>query len=193
MIHTPKIEKAIHKASILHRKQVRKGEDELPYITHLFSVFVILAKYTKDEDILIAGLLHDTLEDTSYTADELERDFGPHVKEIVEGVTEQKTKNGILIDWEDRKKGYIQTLETGLEESLYVSAVDKIHNFQSTIDAYSHNAEEFQKDFKSEDRTRFYSGIVDVIVKRLGKEHELAIHLQEVFNNYKIFLKNVYN
>lgn len=193
MIHTPKIEKAIHKASILHRKQVRKGEDALPYITHLFSVFVILAKYTKDEDVLIAGLLHDTLEDTPYTADELEKDFGPRVRSIVQGVSEQKTKDGKTIDWEDRKRGYIQGLETGPEESLYVSAADKIHNFQSTLDAYQNNKERYKKDFVSKDRVLFYGSVVEVIVRRLGNDNELAVRLQEVFDTYKTFLESVYN
>jgi len=192
MIHTPKLERAIHRASLLHRKQVRKGEDELPYITHLFSVFIILAKYTNDEDILISGLLHDTLEDTPYTAEELEKDFGPRIRSIVEGVSEQKTKDGIAIDWEDRKRGYVQVLETGPEESLYVSAADKIHNFQSTIDAYQNNKERYKKDFVSKDRILFYGSVVEVIVRRLGKEHQLALRLQEVFDKYKAFLESVY-
>lgn len=172
---------------------MRKGEDELPYITHLFSVFVILTKYTKDEDVLISGLLHDTLEDTPYTAEELERDFGPRVRSIVEGVSEQKTKDGIVIEWEDRKRGYVQGLETGPEESLYVSAADKIHNFQSTLDSYKDNKEGYKKDFVSKDRVLFYGSVVEVIARRLGDNHPLSVRLQEMFNSYKDFLKSVYN
>ena len=192
MIHTPQIEKAIHKTSILHRKQTRKGEDELPYITHLFSVFIILAKYTQDEDILIAGLLHDTIEDTPYTEDELEKDFGPRIREIVEGVTEKEEKDGRKLDWVERKEEYVRGLEAGPEGSLYVSAADKIHNFTSIIEAYKDKEEEFKKDFKQVDRIRSYEAVVNVIVKRLGKEHQLAKHLQEVFNNYKVFLESIY-
>ncbi len=192
MIYTPKIEKAIRKASMLHKKQTRKGFERLPYVTHLFSVFIILIEYTKDEDVLIAGLLHDTLEDTDYTEDELERDFGSRVKEIVLGVTEQKTKDGEKLDWADRKREYIQGLEIGPEESLYVSAADKIHNFSSIINGYKNSTEEFKKDFKSEDRIHFYGGVVEAIVKRLGEDHELSRHLQEVFLTYKTFLEKVY-
>ncbi len=192
MKYTPKIEKAIQKASSLHQNQVRKGGNKLPYITHLFSVFVILSEYTQDEDILIAGLLHDTLEDTPYTADELEKDFGSRIREIVEGVSEQKTKNGEKIDWVDRKKEYIIGLKAGTEDSLLVSAADKIHNFNSALDAYSDNIEAFKKDFASEDRILFYSTIVDVITERLGKDHLLVVKLQEAFNNYKTFLEKVY-
>ncbi len=192
MIHTPQIEKAIRKVSLLHRKQVRKGGDELPYITHLFSVFIILAKYTKDEDVLIAGLLHDTLEDTPYTGDDLEKDFGPRVRNIVEGVTEKKTRLGKDIDWVERKKGYIEGLKKGPEESLYVSAADKIHNFNTILDQYENNTEGFKRDFEPQDRTRFYGAVVDTLIGRLGKDHALSRHLQEVFNNYKTFLERVY-
>ena len=192
MIHTPKIERAIHKAAVLHRHQIRKGKDELPYITHLFSVFVILAEYTEDEDILIAGLLHDTLEDTPYTADELERDFGKKVRDIVLGVTEQKTENGVKIDWVERKKRYLRGLENAPEEALYVSAADKIHNFNSILESYSDKKDAFKSDFEPQDRVRFSGAVVEVIVRRLGKDHLLALRLQEVFNDYKIFLEKMY-
>lgn len=193
MTHTPKIEKAIHKASLLHRKQVRKGEDELPYITHLFSVFIILAKYTHDEDVLIAGLLHDTLEDTRYTGDELEGDFGCQIRKIVEGVTEPKYQDGVLMKWEDRKQAYITGLKHGLKESLIVSAADKIHNFQSVIDTYTDKAYEFKRDFKSADRLKFYTHVVDTITEGLGKGEPIVEELNAVFNQYRIFLKKVYN
>ena len=61
MIYNAQIERAIKKAATLHRAQNRKGEDDLPYVTHLFSVAVILSQYTSDEDVIVAGLLHDTI------------------------------------------------------------------------------------------------------------------------------------
>jgi (p)ppGpp synthase/HD superfamily hydrolase len=155
-------------------------------------VFVILTKYTKDEDTLIAGLLHDTLEDTAYTAKELEKDFGTRVKDIVLGVTEQKTKNDEVIEWEDMKMGYVKGLETAPMESLYVSAADKIHNFQSSIDSYQDSKEAYKKDFVEKDRVMFYGLIVEVLVNRLGKDHELAVQLQEIFDKYKDFLEKMY-
>ena len=191
MIHTPKIERAIHKAAVLHRHQIRKGKDELPYITHLFSVFVILAEYTEDEDILIAGLLHDTLEDTDYTLEGLERDFGKKVRDIVLGVTEQKTENGVKIDWVERKRGYLQGLENAPEESLYVSAADKIHNFRSILDEYQKNLEKFQKDFNLVDRIKLHGAIVAVISLRLGADTPLVEKLQSTYDEYKSFLEQV--
>ncbi|MEX0652316.1 MAG: HD domain-containing protein [Candidatus Paceibacterota bacterium] len=192
MIHTPNIERAIHKASLLHRKQVRKGADELPYITHLFSVFVILAKYTHDEDVLIGGLLHDTLEDTEYQGSDLENDFGPIVRKIVEGVTEPKKKDGIVMPWEDRKRAYVAGLQSSSRKSLMVSAADKIHNFQSIIDMYADKADNFKKDFTSADRLRFYENVVAVINHGLGEKEPIVTELNIVFTRYRIFLEKVY-
>ena len=60
---TKKIQKAINLASKLHHGQIRKGDGELPYISHPFSVAWILNQYTDNEDIIVAGILHDILED----------------------------------------------------------------------------------------------------------------------------------
>lgn len=193
MIYTPKIEKAIQAASLLHKDQVRKGKQRYPYTTHLFSVMMILSEYTDDEDVLVAGLLHDSLEDTAYTADELEQDFGSRVRNIVEGVTEDQLRDDKKIDWATRKKEYALGLEDALEGSLYVSAVDKIHNFTSILDVYKNDFEEFKKDFESADRIHLHEAIVEVIERRLGKEHPLVERLQKVFAEYKSFLESVYN
>ena len=193
MIHTPNIERAIHKVAILHRDQVRKGKNKLPYTTHLFSVTAILSEYTTDENILIAGLLHDSIEDTPYTAAELEKDFSTQVLDIVLGITTQKIKDGKKISWIESKREYIRGLEVCPEGSLYVAAADKIHNFSSVLDEYKDDGEAFKKDFSSEDRIRFYEAIVEVIEKRLGAEHALVQKLKETFSRYKTFLVDVYN
>ena len=140
---TPRIEKAIKKAAVLHRAQTRRGSIDYPYITHLVSVATILAHYTSDEDILIAGLLHDTIEDTDYTFEQLEDDFGMRVRTIVDGVTEKKGNNGERLPWMTRKKDYLETLKNAPEESLLVSAADKIHNLRSLIEEHRIMGNEF--------------------------------------------------
>ncbi len=131
MTLTPKIENAIKKASVLHRNQERK-KDGTPYISHLFSVAWILSNYSDDENVIVAGILHDTIEDTDYTPEELEEDFGVEVKEIVLGVTEDKQ----IKDWQARKKEYLERLESDGLEALMVAAADKIHNLLSLKDSY---------------------------------------------------------
>jgi hypothetical protein len=67
-IFTGRIERAIALAIRAHDAQVRKGDGQLPYVVHPVTVALILSRYTGDEDTIIAGLLHDTLEDTLVTA-----------------------------------------------------------------------------------------------------------------------------
>ena len=88
---TPKIQKAINMASQLHIGQTRKGGPDLPFIVHPFSVAWILANYTDNEDIIVAGLLHDVLEDVrGYKFDNLKNDFGEKIAKIVKEVSEDK-------------------------------------------------------------------------------------------------------
>ena len=86
-MYSYRIEQAIRAASVLHKNQLRKGSMPFPYITHLVATAFTLMDYTDDEDVIIAALLHDTLEDTDYTIDELQEDFGGKVRELVEAVT----------------------------------------------------------------------------------------------------------
>ncbi len=134
---TPNIERAIRKASVVHDGQRRRGGDNPPYVSHLFSVAAIVSSYTDDEDTIVAALLHDALEDTQYGAEEIARDFGPTVLHMVEGVTEEKTRNGVLLPWRERKEGYLKKLRSAPGGSLYISAADKIHNLSSLTQEYA--------------------------------------------------------
>ena len=82
-IFTGRIERAIALAIRAHEAQVRKGDGQLPYVVHPVTVALILSRYTGDEDTIIAGLLHDTLEDTLVTAEEIEQAFGEKVRDTV--------------------------------------------------------------------------------------------------------------
>ncbi|MFA6514446.1 MAG: HD domain-containing protein [Patescibacteria group bacterium] len=171
---TPRIQKAINSASRLHAGQVRKGDVNLPYISHPFAVAWILSNYTDDEDIIIAGLLHDVLEDVEdyYYAD-LIKDFGPKVAEIVKGISEDKNPNVERDDkatWEDRKSRYLAGLENDSDESLMVCAADKIHNLESMISAYQEKGEALWDDFNSpkEKKLWLYEEIVKLLKERLS-------------------------
>ncbi len=77
------INKAIKFAANKHQGQNRKGK-AVPYIVHPLEVFNILYRMGADENLLVAGLLHDVLEDTDTTVDELKAEFGEDVAELVE-------------------------------------------------------------------------------------------------------------
>lgn len=174
MIFTTKIQKAINLASQLHLGQVRKGDTNLPYISHPFSVAWILNNYTDDEDVIIAGLLHDVLEDVkNYYYSDLARDFGERIAQIVKGVSEDKDPNVESDDkatWNERKSKYLAGLDNDSDESLMVCAADKIHNLKSMTSAYQEKGEALWNDFNSpkEKKLWLYEEITKLLKKRLN-------------------------
>jgi len=124
MIYTPRVERAIKLAAWLHRDLVRKGRISYPYITHLVSIALMLRDYTDDEDVIIAALLHDTLEDTSFTEAELEAEFGTHVLAIVRGVSEWTGDPKERPVFEERRHRYLEQLMGAPRESLLVSLAE---------------------------------------------------------------------
>ena len=190
-MYTYKVEQAIKAAAILHQDQLRKGDQALPYITHLVATMLILRDYTSDEDTLVAALLHDTLEDTDYTEVELREDFGDKVADIVTTVTEPKRDGEVKIAWIDVKKGYAKQLRKGPIEAVYVAAADKAHNFRTTVDDYYNNHDAFLRDFGThlDLRLEAYQNIANAINSRLkdGIVHEF----NHTFEAYKDFIFDV--
>ena len=101
------------------RTQVRKGDGQPPYIVHPVTVALILSRYTSDEDTIIAGLLHDTLEDTLVTAEEIERAFGEKVRDMVLDVTEPDLPGPLVGD--ASKARYLRRLQAAPRPSLLVA------------------------------------------------------------------------
>ncbi len=132
-IPSERLLKAIDLATHLHRDQTRHDNVNTPYISHLFGVAMLLSSVIDNksidynEDVIIAGLMHDALEDVpEYTYDDLSRDCGERVADIVRGVTEDKS-----LPYRERKLAYLEHLRTGMIESLLVSVADKLHNARS--------------------------------------------------------------
>ena len=190
-MYTFKIEQAIRAAALLHQDQHRKGVVALPYITHLMSVALLLRDYTTDEDTLVAALLHDTLEDTIYTPDELTEDFGPTVTHLVKTVSEPRAKDGESLPWLERKQRYAQQLLHGPIEAAKIAAADKIHNFRCIIEEYHDDPERFVADFGQHhvDRLTGYQAIADAINDRLSDG--IVEEFNHTFDLYKQFLLDV--
>ncbi len=179
---TPQIQKAINFAAQKHHHQQRKTSDPLPYISHVFSVTWILNSYTEDEDIIIAGLLHDVLEDVpEYSAANMKQDFGERVTAIVEGVTEMTSAGGKTFSWQERKNAYLTRLAGEKEESLLVCAADKIHNINSLVAGYEREGESFWQRFESskKDKLEFYRKTIMILKEKLV--NPIVEELEEVY------------
>lgn len=190
-MYSYRIEQAIRAASVLHRNQLRKGSMPFPYVTHLVATAFSLMDYTDDEDVIIAALLHDTLEDTDYTIDELQEDFGGRVRDIVEALTEPKSEPDDPLTWKERKVEYALNLKDGPIEAVMIAAADKVHNFRSAIEDYYDSPDRFITDFGKnfDERIEAYQTIANVINKRL--DGPILAEFNHVFDEYKQFLAHV--
>jgi (p)ppGpp synthase/HD superfamily hydrolase len=186
MHYSYRIEQAIRAAAILHKNQVRKGDVPYPYVTHTFAVAMIVADYTDKEDVIIAALLHDTLEDTDYTRDELQEDFGGTVLTLVESVTRPEPKENE--NWMEMKKQYVKQLKNAPPDALIVAAADKIHNMRSMVEAYYEKEEELLADFGGslEERMFTYQEISNVLNRNLN--NAILTEFNHVFEEFKQFI-----
>ena len=124
-----KVERALRAAVEAHQDQFRKGLDGVPYVTHPMHVALILARRGMDEDLIVAGLLHDVVEDSEvWTLERVAAEFGQHVKSIVEQLTEDRSQT-----WEERKRAAIDKVPRMSPEAASVKAVDKLHNLQTLL------------------------------------------------------------
>lgn len=168
--YTQRLDEAIKKAAWAHEQagQHRKGTD-IPYIIHPIGVMMIASNVTSDEDILIACLMHDVLEDvpsTVYSEADMRRDFGDRVVSIVKDVTKDNTQT----DWHKVSAAYLQHLEyKASDEATIVSASDKIHNAQSVLADHEIHGDDIWNRFttkNSKDQLWWYDAVLQVITKR---------------------------
>lgn len=190
-MYTFKVEQAIQAAAVLHQDHMRKGAVPIPYVTHLTAVTLILRDYTNDEDTLVAALLHDTLEDTDYTREEIVVDFGEKVAEIVSTLTEPKHSGPGADNWLESKLRYAKQIKHGPQEAVMIAAADKAHNFRSVVEEYHADHNRFMQDFgkRLEQRLDAYQAISNSINSRLkdGIVHEF----NHTFEAYKQFILDV--
>lgn len=120
------IYKAIHTAIKAHENQHRKLDNDI-YAAHPLEVGVILAKHNMSDEVIIAGILHDTVEDTTLTLEQIESDFSPRVAHYVNFCSETNKCD----PWKKRKVDYLSNLDQAPIEVLFIVCADKLTNIQS--------------------------------------------------------------
>jgi (p)ppGpp synthase/HD superfamily hydrolase len=169
---TPTVDRALAVAARCHAGQTRK-DDPTPYIAHPVAVAMIVSDFTTDEDVVVAALLHDVLEDVPpsvYSASDMTAEFGERVTDMVRGVSEDKTAGEVRPPWRVRKEGYLAKLADDSAESLLISAADKIHNLRSMADAHTRLGDGLWDLFNADpaEKLWFYSSVADMVAERLG-------------------------
>lgn len=156
----PIVEHALYVALKAHEGQTRKDSAATPYIVHPVSVALLVSRFTMNDQVLVAALLHDLLEDTRYTAKQMRKDFGAKALRLVTEVSES-TEPGL--SWVIRKDKYLDTLATASHEALLIACADKIANLRAMRSAYLIDGELLWKKFApqstTEQRLEFYQRV----------------------------------
>lgn len=167
--------KALNIAWDQHKDQKRKCNNS-PYFTHILDVArLLLAESDVSEDIVIAGILHDTLEDTEYTAKQLERDFGPHILSLVQFATEpdkesHTSKEEKKKTWKLRKQHTINSCKKASRDQLLILLADKLSNIQSLKEDYLLFGNTVWDHFNAprEDIAWYYRSLQNLFKEKLG-------------------------
>ena len=170
---------ALALAARAHRSQLRKGTD-LPYIAHPVHVSIILIRHGFSDDLAIAGLLHDVVEDTDTPLDLIAAEFGADVARLVEAVSETKSADGAELPWEQRKAEKLAHLQAAGPDVAALKAADAIHNLRSIIaDLGSAGAAVWERFKRGPGPTLgYYYAILDPVRVKLGA-HPIVAELED--------------
>ena len=138
--YSDRINHAFAFAAKHHDQQVRKGT-RLPYLTHPANVAVILTRYGRDEETVVAGILHDVIEGCvrdGWSVEKLEErigsKFGNSVLNTTLSVAERRIDDdGVELSHDDRQSDYLSRLALANEDALWVSAAHNLHNVNSVL------------------------------------------------------------
>jgi (p)ppGpp synthase/HD superfamily hydrolase len=177
----PRFLRAFLFAAEKHAGQARKAST-IPYIGHLMGVASLVLEAGGDEDLAIAALLHDVVEDCGGAPmqKEVRRRFGKRVAKVVEGCTDTDTFP--KPPWRQRKEDYIRHLKMADADTRLVSAADKLHNVRSVVTDYREAGESIWSRFRGGrgGTLWYYRALLDEFLRgkpnRLVRELELAVH-----------------
>jgi len=188
MKYTTLIQKAIRfsiKTHEVYQKQKRKGKD-IPYITHPLIVGLILARAGAGEDVVIAGILHDTIEDSvpekKVTKAMITERFGENVAKIVETVTETRKD----LPWEDRKREALEHITSFAQESVLVKSADVIANISEILDDHAQEGENIWNRFNAPKQQLLGNAnrVISALLQR-WPENPLAADLEVVMDRLR--------
>jgi (p)ppGpp synthase/HD superfamily hydrolase len=168
------LNKAIIYAVEKHAGQLRKST-QIPYIVHPMEVLALLNEMRADMTVIIAGVLHDTVEDTSATIDDIIREFGEDVAELVGNHTEDKSKT-----WFQRKSQGLRELAEGSFDLKCLVLADKLSNVRNMYRDYMIEGDEYWDRFNApfEKQAWYYNSAVKAM-EELKDNENTAVRYNE--------------
>lgn len=169
------LSKAIEFATKAHADQTRKASG-VPYISHPLSVAKTLSEHHCAEELVIAAILHDTIEDTNVTRDDLQHHFGERITSLVESLSEPDKS----ATWEVRKQHTIAFLEHAPPDVLLIACADKLDNARSLQDDWLRVGEKVWSFFSrpKSHQCWYYTSLVDVFTRRATEEPLISLSQQ---------------
>ena len=165
-------ERALQYAAVAHRGSFRKGTD-IPYIVHPMEAAMIASTVTGDMDIIAAAALHDVVEDTDLTAEDIEREFGPRIAGIVCHESEDKHPEIPASEsWVMRKRTFLDSLKDAPYEAKVVALADKLSNMRSMAKDHGKLGDSLWEKFNQKDKSKqawYYCSISEILKANLGE------------------------
>lgn len=185
------VDRAIQFAAHVHKGMYRKGNKQ-PYIFHPLEVLSLVSMMTDDDDILSAAVLHDAVEDTPATIEDIRSEFGERVARLVGDETEDKREGQNKSDtWEDRKKEAIASLQNVQDIGAKMICLgDKVSNLRSFHLLQLQQGEEMWNNFNNKDPKKHY-WYYSELAKALGELKEHAVYKEYLFLIDTIFSKYI--
>lgn len=173
-----KVNRAFLFALRVHGGQLRK--DGKPYIAHPFSVATELAKNGADDDLICAGLLHDTIEDGGVAPEEIKKNFGDEVLRIVQFDTEDKK-----MSWKQCKEATLHALKSCDRKCAMLVCADKLSNLKDIEESLENGDDVWSRFSKGKDlQAWLYRSFVDALEKiaDLKMYGELKLIVERIFS-----------
>ncbi len=165
-------EKAIIFAANAHAGETRKGKTR-PYILHPLEAMVIVSSLTEDEEVLAAAVLHDTVEDTPVKKEDIVREFGRRVADLVAAESEDKRGDQPAEStWKTRKQETIDHLKNASREIKLICLGDKLSNIREMSRDYAALGDALWDRFNQKDKKQhqwYYSSVFKVLADEFGE------------------------
>jgi len=185
-IDTSLVDKAIIYAVKAHQGVPRRGRD-FPYIVHPLEALTIVATMTSEPELLAAAVLHDVVEDTEHTVEDIRAEFGDRVAELVDAETEKHDHSRSREEsWHDRKLAALEALKQSSRGVKIVALGDKLSNMRAIARDFARYGDDFWKQFHAKDPREHawrFRALVEAMSELKGLEayEEFAGLVERVF------------
>ncbi|MBR6056796.1 MAG: bifunctional (p)ppGpp synthetase/guanosine-3',5'-bis(diphosphate) 3'-pyrophosphohydrolase [Victivallales bacterium] len=186
-IDTSLVDKAIIYAVNAHKGVPRRGRD-FPYIVHPLEALTIVATMTSEPELLAAAVLHDVVEDTPCTVEDIRREFGDRVADLVDAETEKHDSSSRSREesWHDRKNAALEELKHAGRDVKIVALGDKLSNMRAIARDYVRYGDDFWQQFHAKDPRSHawrFRALVEAMAELKGMEayEEFAALVEKVF------------